>query len=228
MSNRTYIVGALVLGLAIIFLWSGDEEPDSTDTGVDSESSVDSPPVLREPESLTPERDYGIARTPRWREEPSAYGTERPYYYAYPQEPVSPYPQEYQTQDPAERFHFRPLGEREQQRLQAERPRPPSYPDLYVTPEAPAPQLYTGRPPYPQNQWGGYSFRPRDESPAAKGRWKGPYRDRSWDGEQGYADQWAIPPNPQWGSSASPSWAPPAQRMYPSLHPDSYRKLTAR
>lgn len=138
-------------------------------------------------------------------------------------------------QDPMERFTFRPLSDRERQRLEAERP------DTYfggqdlTAPSSPydyGPQAGSEQPwyrqPYAYPEWQrdpSYGYRSGTSPSWGPGGRGGDYRnDRRTD--ERTDERWLAPDAPQWGSQPY-DWSPPAQRMYPSLNGDPGRRLTA-
>lgn len=229
--TKSRIAGLLlILGVGFLILRPGDEPSDSNDRGDGSESATDRQFQRREPAFLTPEQDYGIAgrsdarSTPSPYDHPSAYPREYDPQ-AYPNAYRSPAPYDGQERFATNGYRFRPLGERERQRIQSGYPDqyPPTY---YPTPEtAPrpiTPGTYSTRPRDRQPRQEIYSFRPLNKAGPAQGRWQGPYERPGWETNRSTIDPWTAPPDPRWGSM------PPAQRMYPNLNRRSGRRLTAR
>ena len=228
---KSHIVGLLlVLGVGFLVLRSGDEPSDGDQRGGESESATDTQFQPREPTFLAPRNDYGIADRSDPRSPPSAY--DRPSAYrqqydpqAYPNAYRSPTPYDGQERFATNGYRFRPLGERERQRIQSGYP--DQYPSTYyptpeIAPRPTAPGAYSTRPWDRQPRQENYSFRPLNKSEQARERWRGPYPRPGWDTDRSTIDPWTAPPDPQWGST------PPAQRMYPNLNRRSGRRLTAR
>jgi hypothetical protein len=208
-----------------------DESPEDDEQSRKPAPDSDLRTQPRQPEAGPGEETYGIARGYAPRRTPPAPGYEtRPWTAAPAYPPSAP------RADRMERFTFRPLTERERERLEKERPDPGYYPES-VSPLYP-PQPYSRAPqapqPYPHAPaWSQY---PEADGPS---RWSGPgfgvrpdrggdYDSAPWRGEErtDSLTPWADPTSPQWGSRP-PDWVPPAERMYPSLVPFTDRKLTA-
>jgi hypothetical protein len=241
--SKSRLLGLLVLlVVGYLVLRPGDEPSDSDNRGGDSESATERRLQSREPAFLRRDDDQGIAGWPGQGEAWSP-GDRREYY----REGSDPdlFPQEYQITDPYRKhgqvntdgYRFRPLDEKEQRRAQAHYPDQYQYPGQQATPYNPSipyypfsgsrqgpatPAPYSAPPAYREPPREIYSFRTLEKSPAARGRWQGPYQEpgRRFDGYP--MDPWTSPPPPQWGST------PPAQRMYPNLYRSPDRRLTAR
>jgi hypothetical protein len=129
------------------------------------------------------------------------------------------------TQPSQEGFRYRPLGEKEKERIRSQYPGPvpgPYYADpLRRQPPVTGTGPYDAQPAYPAWEREGYGFRRWDSAPDADS-WRDPYRQRDQRRRPETIDPWASSPNPQWGST------PPAQRMYPSLTWEANRRLTYR
>jgi hypothetical protein len=201
-NTRNLIVGAIAVAFVGWLVLGPEEEAPKTDGGRESGSGGDYRTLPREPEPLAPQHRYGVAGgAPSGAERP--YGSPPPYYRGQPPNqapayrPVEPQP------DPMERFSFRPLTDRERERLSRERPE-----DYYGVPTAPppapttawtrtqpytAPQSYRSPPPYVSTQPYGYSGYGADPGPSPYGPPPGyagepaygeptPYSDRqAWD-----------------------------------------------
>jgi hypothetical protein len=233
LNKQKLIAGAIATGLLVIFLlWPEDEAPKSPE-----QLSAPAEPAAKQrrraaPDSDSPPRWYGTAEVPQAPGEMFP-GTPRPYAYDdYQQGWDQRYGAFPQRAERTERFDFRPLTERERERLDAQR-RDPYY--VYPPPQEPISQPYADRsarppppayrqtPPYPDWRTDGYGYGPYGSPPPLPEAWERP----DWD-ERGYGeDLWGRPPVPEWGSQP---WdrVPPAQRMYPNLGAEPNRSFTAR
>lgn len=213
-TKRIMIATLLVGGLAIWFLGGEDEpvppaEPPPRQAPRQHAPAVPSRPPL--PES---QNEYGIARAP-WDQAP--YPDHRPQ-----TAPYGPWGEKsYQTDAwaGAGGYQFRPLNERERQRMRA----PESAPVQSMPPQIAAPASPYGR-------WGEgqYRFPPSSPREGKSGRYEAPYQTPAWGPEPGYAEQWDLPPVRQPAPASQPSWDPPARRMLPSLDWSANRTFTAR
>jgi hypothetical protein len=227
-NTRNLIVGAIAVAFLGWLVLGPEEEPIKTDGGRDSGSEGDDQTLPRAPEPLAPQHRYGIAGGAQpGAETPS--GSPPPYYRGQPPtqapayRPVEPQP------DPMERYSFRPLTDRERQRLSRERPAdnygvpttPPPAPTTAWIPEQPdaAPRYYGSPPSYgaPQrygypaygadggpNPYGpppGYAGEPAYRQPTPYPDWQAQsYRFRPHEAAQGAGGRWEGPyPEPGWG-----------------------------
>lgn len=259
MDTKRYVIWALLAVFVGWLVFSPEDETPQQGNESRSDSGSELRLLPKEPEPLPSASRHGIVGAParpdapypdyddRW-QAPGYYGgPQTPDYYGRPQAPTQQYRKGERRPAPTQRFSFRPLTERERQRLRAERPATgfdrrmavpqTGLPEMYrQTPRAS--EQYPQRPAWPANrrrpapsQWsdGGYTFRPLNQSQGTRERWSSPYRDwnRDWQRERDDDAPWSDPSAPQWGS-APPGWMPPAERMYPSLHKHPDGKLTAR
>jgi len=245
MFSKSRIIGLLAITIVgFLILRTGDESADSRERGGDSGSATERQLQPREPAFLRPDREYGIAGRFDAGGAPSPYGREGGYPetgYPYPDYPDS---NGYGVHDPYRAnaqmgmngYRFRPLDERERtqtgypgqyadQYARPYRPPIPHYPSTGAG-QRPAWQAtpYSTPPAYADPRQEAYSFRPLEKSPAARGRWQGPYEQPGRRFDSYPTDPWTSPPAPQWGSTPTP----PARRMYPSFQRDSRYRLTAR
>jgi hypothetical protein len=216
----------LILGVGFLVFRPGDEPSDTHGRDSDSGSTTDQQFQPREPAFLTPGQDYGVARRPYIPEAAPSYGGSGPY----PRTPFSqsyssgygaPVPDGGQAPLQTDSYRFRPLGEREQRRMQT------SYPDEHQAPHYsahPAQRQPIASAPYmaPDRRQQAYNFRPLEKSRTSHGRWQGPYQQPGWRDNRPAFDPWTAPPDPQWGST------PPARRMYPSYSPNTSGRISAR
>jgi len=242
--TKARLIGLVViLALGFLILRPG-EEPSVTDDQDDrSESATGTQPQPREPSFLAPRADYGIAGRSGSAGTGPSYGRD-----TYPQGSYSdgysdassdrrgaydPYAGDDRMANRG--YRFRPLTDRERQRAQDSYPsqyadqyqmpyeaRSPYYPSGEAQQRSARPTPYSAPRPYAEPQRDAYNFRPLEQSPAARGRWQGPYPEPGQRFDPYSTDPWMSPPPPQWGST------PPAQRMYPSYYRDSGYRLTAR
>jgi hypothetical protein len=249
LSTKSRVAGLLAV-LAIGFLLFGpeDEPSHSDEQGNDSESETERRLVPREPSFRPPgQEDYGLAGRPG-RSGADTYrggwGSPDANSYSPDSYPPRSYPPAPHQRDPhggyggrgsfAGRddmsmggYRFRPFDVPEKQRVReqpADRfPPPHSGPVARPWQNAPAPYSpYSSERGYYRTEPQSYSYRPLRKSPQARGRWQGPYGDPGWHPDWSPSDPWSAPPDPQWGST------PPSQRMYPSFHLDSGRRITSR
>jgi hypothetical protein len=116
-------------------------------------------------------------------------------------------------------YRFRPLTERERQRIGIPEPAPIQS----VSPRTAAPAA-------PYGSWGqrGYRFRPYAPREGTGGRYEPPYRVPAWGPEADYVERWDLPPDRYPGPAPQPSWDPPSRRMLPSLDEFANPTFTAR
>ncbi len=238
-NKKQYAIGAaLVVG--IYLLWPGKEPSDAVKKVTSTGSHTQIQPISARPARPARSRDsaptwsgeqsygralepsygnrYGDQRSPGRAPEPAAYGY-RPRF-------GSGYPVAQQAEDPGAGFRFRPLSDSEKRRYDYQTPPERYEPSRSYGPAtAPAPS-YGTRPGYPSGGYGGYTFRPLEQTPESAERWQGPYPDPMWRGERDYADQNGFEREPQWG--ARPYTRPPIDHMYPSLNLENGRTLSAR
>jgi hypothetical protein len=233
------LLAVLVLGFLIFR--PGEEPSDSGNRGDRPESATGRQSQPREPSFLAPRPDYGIAGSTRPADTHPPYGRDAfprgSYSDAYSDRAGTYAPYAPDNRIAKQGYRFRPLTEREQQRQRAQPSYPSRYADKYRTPydEAapyyPSDEAWEGSSalapyseprPYAGSQRDAYNFRPLEQSPAAQGRWQGPYPEPGQRFDPYSTDPWMSPPPPQWGST------PPAQRMYPSYSRDFGYRLTAR
>lgn len=213
----------MALLVAVILLWPGSDEeqrqPEDTARAPQSGERQSSEPRLGSPADGRTERMPG-------RRGPPPAGQP----YPMPGE-VRPYAPRWQEPPPPERFTFRPLTEREKERLDQRSRDDPYYdPYGYAYPQAPrrggygAPQ-YQAEPPPPEygaRRYGDYYGHERAPAPRSYPRPE-PYRAPR---DPGYEEPWTTPADPLWGAQP-PEWYPPSRRMYPSLQNDPGNRLTA-
>lgn len=249
MITKSRIVGLLtILVVGFLVLRPGDEPSESGDRNGDSGSATDRQLQPREPAFPRPSRDYGITSQPSPGHAPAPYGKREPLrQQPYPQIGSrgygAPAPYGQHARITPDGYRFRPLNEREQERMRARYPDqypyadqypgqtatrydPPAqtYPSYEAQPRSPAPYSAPYSPPdaYSDPRRESYSFRPLEKSPGARGRWQGPYQEPGRRYDRYPMEPWTAPSDPQWGST------PPAQRMYPNLYRNPGRRLTAR
>ena len=235
LNTRILIIGCLFAGLtALITLWPEGEPPSPVGQVKAPDTSGNYRSRLPGPEQVQPDVRYGTAAPPRVRETGRQWVPAVPSYDRYPGNDAAPYGPVESQPNLRERFTFRPLTDRERERLEADRPAPyyggptpmePSarpYPEWYDQPE---PSRYYPTPAYPDRRGGGYSFRPSHPGTEARDQRAEPYSD--WGNGQDYQNQWAAPPATRWGSQPHNS-PPPARRMYPRLDDYEDRRFTAR
>lgn len=229
--TKSRIAGLLlILGVGFIVLRPGDDSSDSGEREGGSDSSTEKQFQPREPTFLTPGQDYGIAGRCDTRRNGSlcSDSTAQPREYR-PQSDADGYrtPVPYSEQQPlsSNGYRFRPLSERERQRIRS------TYPDQFATEYYSAPEIrprpatpapYAAQPQYFQPPQETYSYRPLNDSQPTRDRYQGPYQRPGWNTDRSNMDPWSAPPDPQWGST------PPTQRMYPNLYRNSGRRFTAR
>lgn len=241
--NKGYIVVAAVTAFFSWLAFSPDDAPPQRGE-VESDQDSELRALPREPESVPGHQRHGIVRAPAAPE--AASGGAYPYSYGRPQARDPSFGPYQPGIDPLERFSFRPLTDRERERLEAERPMPGYYPESMApsgpsrtysrTPngseryeQAPNWSAYPQAPTAPQWYGDGYSFRSDGRPSSRRERWDDPGRERRRTGPPATPSDapWFEPSAPQWGSTP-PDWTPPAERMYPSLDLYSNRKLTFR
>ena len=250
-SHIVGLLAVLVLGFLFLRTGdeptdSGDRSPD-TESAAERRLQPKEPAFLQpsrdygiagrpstRPDARKPPVPYGAPKTYRREAHPESgsagYGSHTPY--------------GGQAWNESEAYRFRPLSEKEKVRIQGSyagqhpeqyaapmdtrQPHAPtsrSYRSQVAPPQpiAPAPYSapYTPADGYPDPHHQGYSFRPFEQSPGARGRWQGPYQEPGQRQSPFPMDPWAAP-SPQWGST------PPAHRMYPNLYRESPTRLTAR
>jgi hypothetical protein len=171
------------------------------------------------------ERDYGIAGGPSRGNIPPPvdrdYGSPYPPYRSHDRN-YAPYPSADRSQSRPDQYNFRPLTEREKQRMRGgsgypsfQGPR--SEYDYAQTPPAPS----WSAPMYPQLQRQGYSYWPLNP-PGANNAPEGP----AWSPEREHVDQRGAPPRNPYAPSRP--WSPPATRMLPNLDEDGHQSFAAR
>jgi hypothetical protein len=211
------------MGLALSLAGCGSGDSDGQGDGNKSSSGEELRPA--EPGFPKRPRNYGIAGSPSRGDTPQSadrgYGSPYRPYGSY-NEGYPPAPPAGWSQPRPDQYNFRPLTEREKQRLRGDSgnpyfQRPRSEYDYAQRPPAPSPNARM----YPQLERQGYSYWPMgpqgpDIAPG------GP----AWSPEPEHVDQWGAPP----GSPDAPSrpWAPPATRMLPNLDEDTHRSFAAR
>jgi hypothetical protein len=231
-SKRLAILAALGALIGILVLWDGDETPEPPEETGRSAGDAQERQRASPPSAPGTGHDRGD-----WSRGPAA---------AYPPS-YSGYPESYGGQFPGqpevvETFRFRPLSERERQRIEQQaqvpygaypRSREPWQPR---TPrEDVPPRTYGG---YQGEPWGpgwdgrgwgteGYGMRPAEPPGRSRPRWESPYAAPVWPGEGYPSDPELFDKPPQWGV-VPPQRLPPSQRMYPSLDMPRDRRLTAR
>jgi len=219
--------------LAAILLWPEDKPPEPEKQASAPATTPEPKFRLREPSYREPASGYGATMPPSGSRAYAPYPPPRSPSYSYPDTGMGNHAPVEPRSDPYERFSFRPLSERERERLEAERadpyyaaPPPPPPPQPYAgwggQPEAPG---YGQAPAPPDWYGGGYDYRSYGNYPRESADRRSPYGDRRE--EQDYRGAWPSPPEPQWGSQPR-DWAPPAQRMYPSLGAEEDRRFTYR
>jgi hypothetical protein len=243
--DKGYIVVAVVTAFVSWLVFSPDEDPaERGKTEPDNGSELRALP--REPEFVPQQERHGIAHAP---DLPASHsGAPYPSSYAEPPAHAPSFrPSEPRT-DPLERFSFRPLTERERERLEAEHPLPGYYPEAtalqgppraYFQPSGgtegygPSPVWYSYPPPptTPQRYDNDFSYRSEKLPSARRDLMDDPSR-IGRESRQAAPESnvpWSDPTAPQWGSRPN-DWTPPAERMYPNLDLDLYsnRKLTFR
>jgi hypothetical protein len=245
--NTKQKAALLLIGIVgTVLLWPDGEAPDTTDPAEKQQARQDPSQVSPQRDDVRfrpqdnqvrgPEQQYGPAD--RYPLSDSAYPSFRQSAPDFPGQRADR-PPAYRPlrpqQDPMERFTFRPLSERERQRLEAERPDTyfggqdlagPSSPYDYSRQAGSEQPWY--QQPYAYPEWQrvpGYGYGPGTSPSWGAGGRGGDYRnDRRTD--ERTDERWSAPDEPQWGSQPY-DWAPPAQRMYPSLNGDPGRRLTA-
>jgi hypothetical protein len=229
---KGYLVVACVTAFVSWLVFSPDgETPEKGGLSPDSATGTVPPMRPKEPQPSPARVQKGIAGT-----------ADAPYYDDRSWTSAPSRPRYAPPVDPRERYSFRPLTERERERLGGDRPsaHPYAAPPLY------APETYS------QPPWAGRSQPERagsSEYPGMTGArpWysegygffpgQGPAGADTYPRQDAYPGQprrdsepaspWVDPSAPQWGSQA-PDWRPPEERMYPSLGAPLDRKLTAR
>lgn len=196
MDNRDVLIGVLASALIGTFiLWWQSDKPESSDPLGSDQATI-------KPFSQVRAGAPGSPRTPP-PYEPSAARKSPDRYPDLPAEsgtPIDP--------DQVESFRFRPLGQREIERL--ERQRPSSGPPRYLqdwTQIAPAFDAQSGR---PNEYWP--PRRPEQEDYGTEERGRGPDAQQFWQG----SSSGPYRSTPRWDSSP-PDRPPPSQRMYPTL-----------
>ncbi|MEJ2387599.1 MAG: hypothetical protein P8Y27_09950 [Chromatiaceae bacterium] len=226
MRTKPWIVGSVTLaaiGLALSLAGCGSGDSDRQEGGSKSSSGEGLRPV----DPGFPQRSptYGIAgRRSRGDIPPRAgrgYGSPYPPYRSYDRG-YTPYPSTGWRQSRPDHYSFRPLTEREEQRMRegsgypSFRGRRSEY-DYAQTPPAPS----RSAPMYPQLERQGYSYWPL--SPPGVGNTpEGP----AWSPEREHADQRGAPPRNPYAPSRP--WSPPATRMLPNLDEDPHQSFAAR
>jgi hypothetical protein len=239
---KGYVVVAVLTAFVSWLIFSPDDDTrDGEATSPESTNGMELRVQPREPGPGPRTEPYGVAGGGDLRETPARDREAPPRYPPRSYRPSAP------RMDSPERFSFRPLTERERERLQADRPAPTYYPEspLPGYPPAPYSQALPMPAPAPESRpWagygdpddvrrphdGGYGYRPGSRADSYPAPWyygdspSGDWRSRV---RPDAASPWSDPASPQWGSTP-PEWAPPEDRMYPSLVPYPDRKLTAR
>ena len=226
MSRKTLVTLAVaVLGVwGLVSWWSGDKPPATRDQKVKGvESRKEYPLQQREPTILTPDRGPAVSQWPGYGGQPPTYGTPSPPTYGYPYEAAPGYPQALPSAPQVGQYRFRPLTDREKQRMEA------TYPG-YAPPQegygSGTPEAYTSAPETQYWQRQGYSFRPWERTQEAREPQVAPYPQREWEPSyDGYSQRagpgYGQPPWPQ-------AWAPPPAQRYPRLDGDYYGRYSAR
>ena len=242
MNYRHYLVGLLLAGFLGWSIFGPEDEAPNTGGGSrDSNSGTHIRLLPHEPEPLNTDQRYGIAASGTAHDRAFPYQRRGPYGQHNPGLTTSPPLGAEPHPHALDRFRFRPLTERERQRMALEG-RGPSYDDQ-SHPAPGVPEHYSNRPGYPERtakptwpsygqpliptaDWPhrGYSFRPYETPPATRSRWRSPYEEGNGRRQPGPADPWSAP---QWGSTPR-DWSPRGERMYPSLDWWSDRRLTTR
>lgn len=226
--------------IAAVLLWPEDQAPEAPKDVSAPNASSDGKIHPRPPEYDGRERRYGAEDRPvpesdRYYDRyfDRDFAPPPPPAYGYPGGRETPYGIMEPEPRPMERFSFRPLSDREKARLESERPdafyggAPATVPQPYSGwPRQPGPSsAYSQAPTYPDWYGEGYSYRQGDRYRTDGEIRRSPYGD--WRDRPDDRETWSGRPEPEWGSQPR-DWAPPAQRMYPSLGADPGRRLTAR
>jgi len=224
--TKPWIIGVISLaaiGLALSLAGCGSGDSERQEGGSRSSSGE----RLRPIEPAFPRRspNYGVAGGPSQGEIPppadQGYGSPYPRNSS-AQRDYAPYPSAGWRQPVPDQYNFRPLTERDKQRMRGgsgypsfQRPR--SEYDYAQTPPAPSWSASM----YPQLERQGYSYWPLNP-PGSDNAPQGP----AWSPEREHVDQWGAPPrNPY---TPSRPWSPPANRMLPNLDEDARRSFAAR
>jgi hypothetical protein len=224
--TKPWIIGFVTLaavGLTLSLLGCGAGDSGRQGGGSKSSSGEGLRPV--EPGFPPRSPNYGIAgggsqgdiRPPADR----GYGSPYPPYNSHDQD-YAPYPPAGWNQSRPDRFNFRPLTERDKQRMRGDSGYPSfqgprSEYDYAQTPPAPSWSASM----YPQLERQGYSYWPLNP-PAAGSPPEGP----AWSPEREHVDQWGAPPRNPYAPSRP--WSPPATRMLPNLDEDGHQSFAAR
>lgn len=238
--TKKHLVIAVVLAVlaGIVFLRGGNEPPERQETrpptGIVQQGA-------REPQSWQPSTAPSEGTWPRRPAPAPREGYPRPRYPGYAESfpPASPI-----ERGAEESFRFRPLSERDRDRI--DRQAQGSYGPYGPTPEQWQPRQPRTTPPdpayggYPAGReplgpawdypgWGteGYSLRQVEPSRGTRDRWQGPYTSPARPGEAYRPEPSPFQVPPQWGV-VPPERVPPSYRMYPSMDLTRERKLTAR
>jgi len=202
------VAAAGVIIAALVAWWSGDEPADEPSAGKRQDSTRGLEPRQREPAHLAPRQGAGFAQQAPFPE---------PVYDGYPPAgwgQAQGYPGPYGTVDGRDRgpsYRFRPLTDREKQRME------PAYPGYAARApggfESQPPTYQAGAPEYPSWQTPGYSFRPPESSrppagaaPAVGARGLG--RNRTGPTERARAPPMAAHPGRRPGARRPPSVTP--------------------
>lgn len=223
--TKLIVVALVVLGVwGLVSWWSGGEPPESRDQkdrGVESRKGY--PVQPREPAVLTPDRGPVVSQRPAYEMQPPTYGTPSPPTYGYPYEAAPPYPQGLPSAPQVGQYRFRPLTDREKQRMEAAYP---SYSPPQDTYGSAGPETYSSAPQTQYWQRQGYSFRPWDRAEEPPERQVTPYPQREWEPSYDGYSQRTVPGH---GQSPWPqAWTPPPVQRYPRLDWNRYGRYSAR
>lgn len=209
--------------MGFLILRPEDEPPDPCIQESDPGAVADRrPQPPRAPILPTLSYDHGIIGRPGTQSAPLPYGERR----TYPgpdqggYELSDPYGAQARIREDGQRF--RPLAGQEQGHGQVPtpgqrtgryaapyepslQPYPPSLQSrpLRAQPQPTAPAPYPSPPAYTDPAQENYDFRPLEKSPAARGRWQGPYGQPNQHRDRPSIDPWSPSPYPQWGSPSS-------------------------
>lgn len=202
MTKERWVIAVLIAALAGVLLFRNGEEPQKQVSGPKTEDTAKAPRTALPRPPPPPDGNWSRPRAPTY---PSYGGSFQP--------PATALP------EPKESFRFRPLSERDRERIdrQSQDPYAPYDRGQWQprNPRATSPEpAYGGYSPWgpawDSPDWGteGYSLRPAEPSTREPDTWEG-----------AYPPQWGVVP---------PERIPPSHRMLPSLELPRDRKLTAR
>ncbi len=214
------IAALLVGGLALWLLGDDDQPPPPEDA---TAPAAPQRPTARLPHRTpTPSYDYPIAAPPQPYRDTAPWASRRPVpeFAPFDSPPRDRYQADAWPGGNVEAYRFRPLTERDRQRMGS----PEALP--YRSP-ATAAQGYAAGPltgPWERD----YRVRTYVPGPDDNGRYPRDQRIYPWEAEPDYAERWDQPPRVRPRQPRQPDWQPPSHRMYPSLDWASDRTLTAR